>query len=166
VRVAILTISDRSARGERPDASGPAIEQFVAGRLRAEVVRAAVVPDEPDVIRATLAEWCDTDAADLILTTGGTGFAPRDVTPEATRAVIEREAPGLAEAMRQASLAVTPHAMLSRAVCGIRGRTLIVNLPGSPKAVVENLQTIAAALPHAVQLLRDLPASEQGHHAA
>jgi molybdenum cofactor synthesis domain-containing protein len=166
VRVAILTVSDRSARGERPDTSGPAIEQFAAGRLHADVVRTAIVPDERESIRATLAAWCDEDAADIIFTTGGTGFAPRDVTPEATRAVIEREAPGLAEAMRQASLAVTAHAMLSRAVCGISGRTLIVNLPGSPKAVVENLQTILPALPHAVQLLRDMPASEQGHHAA
>jgi molybdenum cofactor synthesis domain-containing protein len=166
VRVAILTISDRSARGERPDASGPAIEQFATGRLHAQVVRAEVVPDEREAISAALAAWCDEDAADIVFTTGGTGFAPRDVTPEATRAVIEREAPGLAEAMRQASLAVTAHAMLSRAVCGIRGRTLIVNLPGSPKAVVENLQTIAPALPHAVQLLRDAPMSEQGHHAA
>ena len=166
MRVAILTISDRSARGEREDASGPAIERFVAARLRAEIVKTELVPDEQAAISSTLAAWCDADAADLIFTTGGTGFAPRDVTPEATRAVIEREAPGLAEAMRQASLAVTAHAMLSRAVCGIRGRTLIINLPGSPKAVVENLQTIAPALPHAVQLLRDLPASEQGHHAA
>jgi molybdopterin adenylyltransferase len=166
VRVAILTISDRSARGERSDASGPAIQSFVAARLRAEVVRAEVVADEQAAISATLAGWCDADVADIIFTTGGTGFAPRDVTPEATRAIIEREAPGLAEAMRQASLAVTAHAMLSRAVCGIRGRTLIVNLPGSPKAVVENLQTIAPALPHAVQLLRDQPASELGHHAA
>lgn len=166
VRVAILTISDRSARGERPDASGPAIEAFATGRLRAEVVRVEIVPDEQAAISATLAAWCDAGSADVIFTTGGTGFAPRDVTPEATRAIIDREAPGLAEAMRQASLAVTAHAMLSRAVCGIRGRTLIVNLPGSPKAVVENLQTIAPALPHAVQLLRDMPSSELGHHAA
>ena len=166
MRVAILTVSDRSARGEREDASGPAIERFVAARLRAEIVETALVPDDRAAIGAALAAWCDADAADIIFTTGGTGFAPRDVTPEATRAVIEREAPGLAEAMRQASLTVTAHAMLSRAVCGIRGRTLIVNLPGSPKAVVENLQTIAPAQPHAVQLLRDAPASEQGHHAA
>jgi molybdopterin adenylyltransferase len=166
VRIAILTISDRSARGERADASGPAIETFVTGRLRGTVVRREIVADEQAAIAATLAAWCDEDAADVIFTTGGTGFAPRDVTPEATRAIIEREAPGLAEAMRQASLAVTAHAMLSRAVCGIRGRTLIVNLPGSPKAVGENLQTIAPALPHAVQLLRGAPAAEQGHHAA
>ena len=166
MRVAILTISDRSARGERADASGPAIQNFVSARLSAEAVLTDLVADDRAAISDKLAEWCDGDAADIIFTTGGTGFAPRDVTPEATRAVIEREAPGLAEAMRQASLAVTAHAMLSRAVCGIRGRTLIVNLPGSPKAVVENLKTIASALPHAVQLLRDQPASELGHHAA
>ena len=166
MRVALLTISDRSARGERADASGPAIQTFVTGRLRAEVVLSEIVPDDQAAISDKLAAWCDDDLADIILTTGGTGFAPRDVTPEATRAVIQREAPGLAEAMRQASLAVTAHAMLSRAVCGIRGRTLIVNLPGSPKAVVENLTTIAPALPHAVQLLRDAPTSEQGHRAA
>jgi len=166
VRIAVLTVSDRSARGERADASGPAIEQIATGRLRAVVVRAEVVPDDQAAISDRLAEWCDTDLADIIFTTGGTGFAPRDVTPEATRSVIEREAPGLAEAMRQASLRVTAHAMLSRAVCGIRKRTLIINLPGSPKAVIENLQTIAPALPHAVQLLRDEPTSELGHHAA
>jgi molybdenum cofactor synthesis domain-containing protein len=100
---------------------------------------------------------------DIILTTGGTGFAPRDVTPEATRQVIQREAPGLAEAMRAESLKKTPHAMLSRAVAGIRGRTLIVNLPGSPKGAVENLQTVLSVLPHAVQLLMDDPNSEKGH---
>jgi molybdenum cofactor synthesis domain-containing protein len=166
MRVAILTISDRSSRGDRPDASGPAIEKFAVARLHADVVQTEIVPDEQSAISTRLADWCDRDLADVIFTTGGTGFAPRDVTPEATRAVIEREAPGLAEAMRQASLAVTAHAMLSRAVCGLRGRTLIVNLPGSPKAVVENLQTILPALPHAVQLLRDAPTSEQGHHAA
>ncbi len=166
MRIGILTISDRSARGERPDESGPVIRAFAEGRLAADVARAAVIPDDFDTIRDTLAAWCDQDDLDLILTTGGTGFAPRDVTPEATRAVIQREAPGLAEAMRAASLAVTPHAMLSRAVCGLRGRTLIVNLPGSPRAVRENLETIAPALPHAVQLLRDTPGADLGHRAA
>ena len=102
--------------------------------MSAQVAEAAVIPDEQAQIRATLAGWCDQSHLDILFTTGGTGFAPRDVTPEATRAVIEREAPGLAEAMRAASLLVTPHAMLSRAVCGIRGRTLIINLPGSPKS--------------------------------
>ena len=166
MRVGVLTISDRSSRGERPDASGPGIEAFARDRLAAEVAASAVIPDDLATIRDTLRAWCDDRDLDLVLTTGGTGFAPRDVTPEATRAVIEREAPGLAEAMRAASLRVTPHAMLSRAVCGIRGRTLIVNLPGSPKAVLENLDTLAPALPHAVQVLRDSPAAEAGHRPA
>lgn len=165
MRIGILTLSDRSARGERPDASGPVIREFVLARLHAEVAVEAVLPDDVARIREVLIEWCDVRGLDLILTTGGTGFAPRDVTPEATRAVIEREAPGLAEAMRAASLQVTQHAMLTRAVCGIRGHTLIVNLPGSPKAVRENLETIAPVLPHAVELLRGEPGAEDRHRS-
>jgi len=163
MNLALLTISDRAARGERADASGPVIREWALKNLPAEIVREQIIPDELTLIRDTLIEWCDTHQIDLILTTGGTGFAPRDVTPEATRAVIEREAPGMAEAMRAASLKITPHAMLSRAVCGMRGRTLIINLPGSPKAVKENLETLAPALPHALQLLRDAPDAEAGH---
>jgi molybdopterin adenylyltransferase len=159
----ILTLSDRSARGERADASGPVLREFVVTRFGAEVAAQAILPDDLAAIRALLIHWCDELKLDLILTTGGTGFAPRDVTPEATRAVIEREAPGLAEAMRAASLKVTPHAMLSRAVCGMRGRTLIINLPGSPKAARENLETLAPVLPHALELLRDDPDSEAHH---
>ncbi len=163
--VGILTISDRSARGERVDASGPALVEALAARWpEATVAEWGIVPDERPAIAATLIRWADELRLDLILTTGGTGFAPRDVTPEATRGVIEREAPGLAEAMRGDSLRVTPHAMLSRAVAGIRGRTLIVNLPGSPKGAVENLGTILPVLPHAVELLREAPDAEQ-HHA-
>ena len=165
MRVAILTVSDRSARGERADASGPAL----AARLRQlewEITRQQIVPDEGDQIRATLIAWADEDAADVILTTGGTGFAARDVTPEATLAVIDREAPGLAEAMRAASTAVSPHAMLSRSRAGIRGRTLIVNLPGSPKGAVENLEVILPALAHAVQLLQGSSDAESGHAQA
>ncbi len=162
MRAGILTISDRSFRGERPDASGPVIAEIVAA-AGGQVALTGVVPDERDQIAAKLVAWSEGDQVDVIFTTGGTGFAPRDVTPEATRAVIDREAPGLAEAMRAASLLKTPHAMLSRAVCGIRGRVLIVNLPGSPKAVRENLEVILPVLPHALQLLGEDPGSEAGH---
>ena len=154
ITVGILTVSDSSYRGEREDLSGPLIREMVTERLKAKVELEAVVPDDINIIKGTLMVWADEVGLDLIITTGGTGFGPRDVTPEATKAVIEREAPGLAEAMRAEGLKVTPHAMLSRAVCGIRGRTLIVNLPGSPKAVRENLETILPAIPHGIELLQ------------
>lgn len=162
IRFGILTLSDRSSRGEREDASGPAL----AALIRAEnwsVAKELILPDDESAIRSALIEWSDGGEVDIILTTGSTGFALRDVAPEATRAIIHREAPGLAEAMRTESLKKTKHAMLSRAMAGIRGRTLIVNLPGSPKGAVENLQTILPVLPHAVQLLKDDPDSEASH---
>ena len=158
----ILTVSDRSSRGERVDLSGPALADFI--RARGWIVSLVeVVPDSRNVISPKLSEWCARGNLDVILTTGGTGFAPRDVTPEATRDVIEREAPGLAEVMRAESLKITPHAMLSRAVTGIRGQTLIINLPGSPKGAVESLQAVAGVLEHASQLLREDKNAEAGH---
>lgn len=155
--IGVLTISDSGARGERADTSGEAICAMVTGLPNAVVSAGTIIPDERLLIEATLREWCDEKHLNLILTTGGTGLAPRDVTPEATRAVIDREAPGLAEAMRAESLRHTPFGMLSRGVAGTRGRTLIINLPGSPRAVKECLQCIMPVLPHAVNLLIEGP---------
>lgn len=162
IRIAILTISDRSARGERADASGPALQDQIIP-LGWTLVQTSIIPDDFAQIAAVLTRWCDEGAIDVILTTGGTGFAPRDITPEATKSILERETPGLAEAMRLESLKITPHAMLSRACCGIRKRTLIINLPGSPKAAVENLHFILPVLPHAVDLLREDRNAETSH---
>jgi molybdopterin adenylyltransferase len=162
IRFGILTLSDRSSRGERADSSGPALARLIEAEGWV-IAKQLLLPDEESAIRQILIEWADSGEMDVILTTGGTGFAPRDVTPEATRAVIERDVPGLAETMRAASLKITPHAMLSRIVTGIRKKTLIVNLPGSPKGAVENLQVILPVLPHAIQLLVDDPHSESSH---
>ena len=162
LQIAVLTVSDRSSRGERLDSSGPALIELIKARGW-QVTHTGIVPDDLDVLRETLSAWADGGGTDIILTTGGTGFAPRDVTPEATRAIIDREAPGLAEAMRLASAAKSKHAMLSRAMAGLRGRVLIINLPGSPKAAVENLETVIPVLEHAVQLLREDPQAEAGH---
>lgn len=158
----ILTISDRGAAGAYEDRSGPLLRELITARTGWQVDRQEVIPDDLETIAATLRDWCAA-GLDLILTTGGTGFAPRDVTPEATRTVLERETPGIAEALRAESLKVTRHAMLSRGVAGIRGRTLIINLPGNPRAVRENMDVLLPVLPHALELLTGASTGEHGH---
>lgn len=152
-RAAILTLSDKGSRGERVDESGPALTAWLAEH-QIETVQTLIIPDEFAQITSVLCDWADHDIADLILTTGGTGLSPRDVTPEATEQVADRLVPGLAELMRLESLKITPMAALSRAAVGIRQRTLIVNLPGSPKAALENLQAIWPALGHGIDKIR------------
>lgn len=164
MKIGILTISDRGSRGEYEDRSGPLIVSILQSRTPWQVTHQTIIPDEVETIADTLIAWADEGVA-LILTTGGTGFAPRDITPEATRRVIERETPGIVEALRAESLKITKHAMLSRAVAGIRGRTLIINLPGSPKAVRENLEVLLPVLPHALELLTDAPHTESQHRS-
>jgi molybdenum cofactor synthesis domain-containing protein len=156
IRAAILTVSDKGSSGQRTDQSGPALSQWLTARS-VEIVASAMVADEQPLIASALRRWSDSGEADLILTTGGTGVSPRDVTPEATLKVLDRIVPGFAEAMRAASLAKTPFAMLSRAVCGIRHRTLILNLPGSPAGAVENLEAVWPAVPHAIKKLQGDP---------
>jgi len=153
IRAAVLTVSDRSFRGVRPDASGPAVAEMLRS-LPAEVVQQVVVPDEVPFIRRALLLFSDEQGFDLVVTTGGTGVDPRDVTPEATRAVLDREIPGMAEAMRADSQSRVPTAMLSRAMVGIRGKTLIVNLPGSPGGARENLAVLLPVLAHAIGKIR------------
>lgn len=154
IRVAVLTVSDAGAQGQRADVSGDTIAEWVAASGY-ELSARDVIPDESDVIASTLASWSDGYMADVILTTGGTGFGSRDVTPEATRAVVEREAPGIAEAIRADGRAQTPYSVLSRGLAGTRGRTLIVNLPGSPGGVRDCIATLTPLIGHAVQLLRN-----------
>lgn len=156
-KAAVLTVSDRGSQGLRPDEAGPLVAKLLE-EAGYQVVRTLIVPDEGPRIEAVLRQWSDQEADDLIITTGGTGFSPRDITPEATIAVCQRLTPGIPEAMRYASLQITPRAMLSRAAAGIRGRTLIVNLPGSPKAARENLEAVLPALAHGLEMLTGGPA--------
>src|SRR5262245_58959933 len=159
MRAALITASTSRAEGGGDDESGDRLAEFAAG-LGAEVVGREVIPDDRELIAERLRHWADEEGCDLILTSGGTGFAPNDVTPEATRDVIDREAPGIAEAMRLASQSKTKHWMLSRGVAGIRGSTLIVNFPGSPKSIGEAGEAIAESLPHALALV----SGEDDHH--
>lgn len=152
MKVGILTVSDKGAHGEREDRSGPAVRKILEA-IGAEVSRTTIVPDDQETIRKILIEWSD-EGLDLVLTTGGTGFSPRDWTPEATKAVVERETPGISEAIRQAGLKKTPTAMLSRAFSGIRKSTLIINLPGSEKGVRESLEAVRDVLPHGIEILK------------
>lgn len=156
-KAAVLTVSDRSFRGERPDAGGPLVAELLSA-AGYEIVKTAIVPDEQPEIEAALKAIADAGDVQLLVTTGGTGFAPRDVTPEATLAVCDRMTPGIPEAMRYASMQVTSRAMLSRAQAGIRKGTLIVNLPGSPKAARENLEAVLPALSHGLEMLSGRPA--------
>lgn len=153
MKAAILTLSDKGSRGERADASGPALVAWLAER-GVETVRTEIIPDEADLISARLAAWADAGDANLILTTGGTGVSPRDVTPDATMTILDRLIPGFGEVMRMRSLQKTPNAMISRAVAGIRGTALIINLPGSPRGAVENLEAVWPAVPHAVEKIQ------------
>jgi molybdenum cofactor synthesis domain-containing protein len=153
IRTGIITVSDRSSQGIRKDSSGPALATMLVD-ADIEVCKSLVIPDEKDQIKEAIKKYADVENFDLILTTGGTGVSPRDVTPDATLEVIDKQIPGMAEAMRHQSMQITPYAMISRAIAGIRGRCLIVNLPGSPKGAQENLAIILPALKHAIEKIK------------
>lgn len=153
LRVGVITASDKGSKGEREDLSGALLKELVK-EIEGEVVRYTILPDDQELLARQMIEWVDVDGLDLILTTGGTGFSLRDVTPEATITIADRMVPGIAEVMRYESLKVTPKAMLSRAVSALRKRTLIINMPGSPKAVKECWAAISSALPHGIQILK------------
>jgi len=153
IKAGIITVSDRSSRGEREDKSGPVIQELL-GSIDAEIADYIIVPDEKGIIADAMKKLADETGVDLIVSTGGTGLAHRDVTPEATLEVIDKRVPGFEEAMRSESMKITPHGMLSRAVVGVRNQTLIINLPGSPKAVRETLSVVLPAIPHAIEIIR------------
>jgi molybdopterin adenylyltransferase len=154
-RAVVITVSDKGSRGERTDTSGPGLKTMLDKNYI--VTDVVIIPDEMELIADTIKKQIDEENVDLVVTTGGTGVGPRDVTPEATRSVMEKDLPGFGEAMRMESFRITPHALISRAVCGIRGRSIIINLPGSPRAAAENLSFIQAALPHALDKLKGDP---------
>jgi molybdopterin adenylyltransferase len=162
IRAGVVTVSDKGYTGEREDASGPLLAELLR-RMGAKIVHQTIVPDEQTDIERVLTELADEAQVDLVVTTGGTGPAPRDVTPEATRAVVEREMPGLAEVLRFAGYRKTPLAVVSRGVAGIRGQTLVVNLPGSPRAVRQGMETLAPILPHAIKMLRGVDTEHEEH---
>ena len=153
IQAGIITVSDKGSQGKRDDLSGPAIAEMLAG-AGISVRHTSIIPDELDIIQKEIIDFADARKMDLILTTGGTGVSPRDLTPDATLKVIDKEIPGMAEAMRRQSMLITPHAMISRAVAGIRGKSLIINLPGSPKSVRENLAVVLPALKHAIEKIK------------
>ncbi len=163
IKVGILTISDKGWRGERQDKSGAVVRDSLSS-LESSLVKSAVIPDEVDAIASKLAGWADEGSVDIILTTGGTGLAERDVTPEATLSVVDKVVPGLAEAMRAQTFRATPSAILSRAVAGVRGRCLIINLPGSPRAVKECLEVVLPVIPHAVEIIQGVVTEHEAPH--
>ena len=154
IRFAVLTISDRRSKGDQPDESGPLVRQILEKELTSQCHSCTILADDQPTIEKELIRLCESGQVDLIITTGGTGLSPRDVTPEATLSVIDRQAPGIAEAIRSAGIKINPRAMLSRAICGQRGKTLILNLSGSPKAVREQLTTVLPVLNHAIETAR------------
>ena len=164
MKIGLLTISDRGAKGQYEDRSGPLMAQIMTANTPWSITHRAIIPDDFDTVVRTLVNWSEQGLA-LILTSGGTGFAPSDITPEATEAVVERKAPGIAEGLRAESLKITRHAMLSRGIAGIRHRTLIINLPGNPKAVRENLEVLLPILPHALDLLTKTAGTESQHRS-
>jgi len=155
INAGVVTISDKGSKGQRVDESGPALKEFLESKINAKVISMIIVPDEQDLIEKTLIYFADVLKLDLVLTTGGTGFAPRDVTPEATKNILEKDVPGISEVIRSKSLTITPKAMLSRGISGIRKGTLIINLPGSPKGATESISFVADALTHGLDILKE-----------